>query len=210
MNKKTFKNKSSSRSVSVRDIMLFLFRPILRTATLRGDEAGVKAFTLIELLVVVLIIGILAAIALPKYEKAVRKSRVATMLPTLSAIWKAERAARLETEHPTYDSLAIKIPTVSIPGWGTGSASFRSCPQVDYDNSCYAEGMGFIWRFNGNGELFIGVQAKPSNTQVPEFICAVLDSTETCQDYGFSTTSTALTEVLEGSAPSSPTYYLWQ
>ena len=49
-----------------------------------------NAFTLIELLVVVLIIGILAAIALPQYEKAVARSQVVGYLPFAKAIGNAQ------------------------------------------------------------------------------------------------------------------------
>jgi type IV pilus assembly protein PilE len=81
-----------------------------------------KAVTLIELLVVVLIIGILAAIALPQYQKAVEKSRAAEALSVMRTIKDAEEVYYLTHGEYTADfgnldiDYGIKISSDKVNG----------------------------------------------------------------------------------------------
>ena len=70
-------------------------------------------FTLIELLVVVLIIGILAAIALPQYQAAVLKSRFMAFMPLMRSLKEAQE--RYYMENGEYAASLLDLD-VQIPG----------------------------------------------------------------------------------------------
>lgn len=89
-----------------------------------------QAFTLIELLVVVLIIGILAAVAVPQYQKAVRKARLAEAKLMLRTISEAQNryflsntVANFHTLGEWNDVLDVEIP-LSTNNW---TFRFQEC-----------------------------------------------------------------------------------
>ena len=94
--------------------------PVLAVRAHAGYSAGYKSgFTLIELLVVVLIIGILAAVAVPQYQKAVWKSRATQLYTDVQALKEAQQAYYMAngTYATRFDELAVE------PNFN------QSCPQ---------------------------------------------------------------------------------
>ena len=89
-----------------------------------GKNAG---FTLIELLVVVLIIGILAAVALPQYQVAVAKSRTAEAVTILKAITDAQEVYYMATGQYTNDLEDLDISVTDSKNWYFSCKEQRTC-----------------------------------------------------------------------------------
>ena len=79
-----------------------------RSRTARGSLQTTRGFTLIELLIVVVIIGILAAIAIPKFANTKERAVVASMKSDLRNLASAQESYWVEAR--TYYNGAVPAP----------------------------------------------------------------------------------------------------
>ncbi len=108
-----------------------------------------KGFTLIELLVVVLILGILAAMAMPQYFKAVERSRMSEAVSLLGSIAQSEQRKYMQINNYTASFRSLDV----APKDATGSAYCTKGTQASSDtaavtpttstNQC-GDGNGFV------------------------------------------------------------------
>jgi len=101
-----------------------------------------KGFTLIELLIVVVIIGILAAIAIPKFANTKEKAYIASMKSDLRNLVTAQEAyfsdnnssyasstTSMGTNYKSSTGVTVTINSNTATGW-TASASHGSTTKV--------------------------------------------------------------------------------
>ncbi len=123
-----------------------------------------KGFTLIELMIVVVIIGILAALAIPRFMQATTKSKQSEAKQLLKQIYTMERSFRQENGHyahngdaqvagGSFDSLGVEIGSNAKYTYTiTAAANTFSCTATaDLDDDAAVDS----WTIDQTGALTV-------------------------------------------------------
>ncbi len=126
----------------------------LRATSPAGGEVN-GGFTLIELLVVVLIIGILAAVAVPQYQKAVEKSRATQALSVIKTLVQAQEAYYLANgQYATeFEQLDVSLPLTGNSPWQLVSYSNQHTDNLSNEDWAVQLYTDTVSKVNG---IFVG------------------------------------------------------
>jgi prepilin-type N-terminal cleavage/methylation domain-containing protein len=146
----------------------------MRNAVRRGE----RGFTLVELMIVVAVIGVIASIAIPNYQKFTARSRRAEMQNTLSKL-------RLFFKN-TYDNGGTFLSTSTLTA--TGASAVNPDPAVPPGQAGPWDNSRVGWTdlpFPPEGRILMRYRYKITAPDVVEFqVCANFPSFGTLFDCG--------------------------
>ena len=145
---------------------------------LLSKKKGNEGFTLIELLVVIIIIGILAAIALPSFLNQANKARESEAVTYIGSMNRSQQAYYLENNGFASDMASLELGikdtknyTYTIAIAGSGTSSTASAIATKAATSAVKPYSGIVWLGNGNGNVSTTFALLCKNTVAPTTNC---------------------------------------
>jgi type IV pilus assembly protein PilA len=145
---------------------------------LLSKKKGNEGFTLIELLVVIIIIGILAAIALPSFLNQANKARESEATTYIGSMNRAQQAFYLENNKFAGDMTKLELGiansdnyTYSTTEGGSGTAATAQTVATKANGSVLKEFSGFVSIGTGNDGTRTTLARLCKNTSTPTLTC---------------------------------------